>query len=329
MDQLHDCIIIGAGPAGLACGIEARKRGLDFLIVEKGMVVDSLYNYPTHMTFFTTSELLEIGGVPMVVAAEKPKRLDGLVYYRRVADEFRLPIKDYEEVLGISGSEGDFRVATRDYFAVDHCYRARRIIIATGYYANPNRLGVPGEDLPNVSHYYRDAHPYFRKRVVVVGGKNSAALTALELFRNGAAKVSLVHRGDRMSSDVKYWVLPDINNRIKAGEITAYFRTRLVEIRPREVVLSTPEGAKVIENDFVLLMTGYHPDLDFLTQAGIEVGEENLAPRHDPETLESNVKGIYLAGAVVSGRNTNEIFIENGRFHGEQIFKHWPLKTET
>ncbi|HXK61817.1 MAG TPA: YpdA family putative bacillithiol disulfide reductase [Acidobacteriota bacterium] len=324
MDHLHDCIIIGAGPAGLACGIEAKKRNLDFLIIEKGTVCDSIYHYPTHMTFFTTSELLEIGGVPMVVSTEKPKRVDGLVYYRRVANEFQLPIKDYEEVLGISGQEGDFRIATRDRWAVDHCYRSRRIIIATGYYANPNRLGIPGEDLPHVSHYYLDPHPYFRKKVTVVGGKNSAAIAALELYRNGAAEVRLVHRGPAMSSEVKYWILPDINNRIKNGEIKAHFNTRLIEIRPQEVVLATPQGTEVYTSDFVLLLTGYQPDVQFLRKVGIEVGEEDLAPRHNPETLESNVKGIYLAGAVLSGRNTNEIFIENGRFHGSQIFKHWP-----
>ncbi len=324
MDELRDVIIVGAGPAGLACGIEAKRHQIDFLIIEKGMVVDSLYHYPTHMTFFTTSELLEIGDVPMIVSAEKPKRLDGLMYYRRVADEYGLPITDYEEVLAISGAEGDFRLITRDRLMVDHCHRARRIIIATGYYANPNQLGIPGEQLSKVSHYYRDAHPYFRKKVVVVGGKNSAAIAALELYRNGASEVTLVHRAPAMSNDVKYWILPDINNRIKNGEIKAYFNSRVVEIGETRVVVSTPEGTKTIENDFVLLMTGYHPDVCFLSKAGIEIDEANLVPRHDPETLESNVKGIYLAGAILSGKNTNSIFIENGRFHGTQIFKHWP-----
>jgi len=324
MEQLRDLIIIGAGPAGLACGIEARRLDIDFFILEKGTVVNSLYHYPTHMTFFTTADLLEIGDVPMIVSAEKPKRLDGLTYYRRVADQFSLPIRDYEEVLGISGNEGDFRIATRDRFMVDHCHRSRRIIIATGYYANPNELGIPGEQLSKVSHYYRDAHPYFRKKVMVVGGKNSAAIAALELYRNGAGEVTLVHRAAAMSNDVKYWILPDINNRIKNGEITAYFDTRLVEIRQTEVVLATPRGTKIVENDFVLLMTGYHPDVDFLRKVGIEIEEGSLVPKHNGETLESNVKGIYLAGAILSGRNTNSIFIENGRFHGTQIFKHWP-----
>lgn len=324
MDQLHDLIIIGAGPAGLACGIEAKRHQIEFLIVEKGTVVNSLYHYPTHMTFFTTGELLEIGDVPMIVSAEKPKRLDGLTYYRRVADQFSLPIRDYEEVLGISGAEGDFRILTRDRLMVDHCHRARRIIIATGYYSNPNHLGIPGEELSKVSHYYQDPHPYFRKKVIVVGGKNSAAIAALELYRNGAREVTLVHRAAAMSNDVKYWILPDINNRIKNGEIKACFNTRLVEIRDTEVVLKTPQGTKAVENDFVLLMTGYHADVGFLRKAGIEIEEGNLVPLHNPDTLESNVKGIYLAGAILSGRNTNEIFIENGRFHGSQIFKHWP-----
>jgi thioredoxin reductase (NADPH) len=207
---------------------------------------------------------------------------------------------------------------------VDHCHRARRIIIATGYYANPNQLGIPGEQLNKVSHYYRDAHPYFRKKVMVVGGKNSAAIAALELYRNGASEVTLVHRASTMSSDVKYWILPDINNRIKNHGIEAYFNTRLVEIRDTEVVLSTPQGTKTVANDFVLLMTGYHPDVSFLRKVGIAIEEGSLVPCHDPETLESNVKGIYLAGAILSGKNTNSIFIENGRFHGSQIFKHWP-----
>ncbi len=324
MDQLRDLIIIGAGPAGLACGIEAKRHQIDFLIIEKGMVVNSLYHYPTHMTFFTTADLLEIGEVPMIVSAEKPKRLDGLAYYRRVADQYGLVIRDFEEVLGISGAAGDFRIVTRDRLMVDHCHHTRRIIIATGYYANPNQLGIPGEQLSKVSHYYRDPHPYFRKKVMVVGGKNSAAIAALELYRNGAGEVTLVHRAAAMSNDVKYWILPDINNRIKNGEIKAYFNTRLVEIRDTEVVLSTPEGARTIENNFVLLMTGYHPDVGFLRKIGIEIEPSTLVPHHHPETLESNVKGIYLAGAILSGKNTNSIFIENGRFHGGQIFKHWP-----
>jgi len=323
MDHLFDVVIIGAGPAGLACGIEAKRKNLDFVLIDRGTVVNSLFHYPTHMTFFTTADLLEIGDVPMIVAGEKPKRIDGLAYYRRVADQYQLPILDYQEVLSITGSEGDFRLATQDRFQVDHCLRSRRVIIATGYYSNPNVLGIPGEDLPKVSHYYQDPHPYFRKRVVVVGGKNSAAIAALELFRNGVGEVTLVHRGEQMSSDVKYWILPDINNRIKNGEIKALFKSRLVEVRPSEVLVSAPDGPQTLANDFVLALTGYHPDLEFLRKAGIDVDQTSLAPRHNPDTLESNVKGIYLAGAILSGRNTNNIFIENGRFHGEQIFRHW------
>jgi thioredoxin reductase (NADPH) len=323
MDRTLDCLIVGAGPSGLACGIEARRRNLDFLIVEKGTVVNSIYHYPTHMTFFTTAELLEIGNVPMTVSAEKPKRLDGLKYYRRVADHFALPIHDYEEVRNISGSDEDFRVATRDRLQTDHCYRARKVIIATGYYCNPNLLNIPGEDLPKVSHYYADPHPYFRKRVAVVGGKNSAAIAALELYRNEASEVTLIHRGRELSDHVKYWILPDINNRIKNGEITAYFGAQLIEITPTEIRIGTADGVKTLPNDFVLLMTGYHPDMAFLRSVGVETDEKTLCPRHDPETLETNVKGIYVAGAVLSGRNTNEIFIENGRFHGEQIFRGW------
>lgn len=324
MNERHDVIIIGAGPAGLACGIEASRRELKFAILEKGAIVDSIFHYPTNMTFFTTSELLEIGEVPMIVSGEKPKRLDGLKYYRRVADLFQLPIRDYEEVRAIEGTEGDFQVQSRDRWGSDHVYRSRRVVIATGYYANPNLLGVPGENLAKVSHYYQDPHPYFRKRVAVVGGKNSAALAALDLYRNGAGEVTLIHRGRELGAAVKYWILPDINNRIKNEEIKAHFESCVTEIRPTEIVIAGPAGGKVIPNDFVLLMTGYCPDIGFLRRAGIEIDPDTLVPRHDPDTLETNVKGVFLAGAVLSGRNTNEIFIENGRFHGSRIFRDWP-----
>jgi len=321
MDRRLDVVIVGAGPNGLACGIEARKRDLDFVLLDRGTVVDSLYHYPTNMTFFTTADLLEIGGVPMIVTGEKPKRADGLAYYRRVVQEYELPIHDFEQVEQITGRDGDFAVVSRDRFDMEKVYRCRKVILAIGYYCQPNLCGIPGEDLPKVSHYYMDSHPYFRKKVLVVGGRNSAALAALELYRNGS-EVTLVHRGEAMSEDVKYWVLPDINNRIKNGEITAYFRSRLIEVCLNEVLISTPDGERVLPNDYVLLMTGYHPDSEFLASVGIKTGED-LIPVHNPETLESNVKGIYLAGAVLSGQKTNNIFIENGRFHGRQIFEHW------
>ena len=321
MDRRLDLVIVGAGPNGLACGIEAKKRGLDFVILDRGTVVDSLYHYPTNMTFFTTAELLEIGGVPMIVTGEKPKRADGLAYYRRVVQEYQLPVHDFEHVKSVAGQDGDFLVVSEARFRGEQRYRCRKVILAIGYYCHPNVCGIPGEDLHKVSHYYTDSHPYFQKKVLIVGGRNSAALAALDLYRNGS-EVILVHRGEAMSEDVKYWVLPDINNRIKSGEIKAYFRSRLLEVCLNEVLISTPEGEKVLPNDYVLLMTGYHPDQAFLASVGIKTGED-LIPFHNPETLESNVKGIYLAGAVLSGQKTNNIFIENGRFHGRQIFEHW------
>lgn len=322
MNELLDLIIIGGGPAGLACALEARERELRFWIVEKGCVVNSIFHYPVNMTFFTTADLLEIGGVPFIVSSEKPKRIDGLKYYRRVVDHFELPIKDYERVLAVEGQDNNFSVRTHDRFGQDHVYPCRKIIVATGYYDNPNFLNIPGEELPKVSHYYSDAHPYFRKTVAVLGGKNSAAEAALELFRNGA-EVTLIHRGEAMGKEVKYWVLPDINNRISRGEVKALFSSRVQEIREKEIVVCTPDGVKILENDFVLALTGYHPDRDFLGSMGIAVDPETYIPRHNPETLESNVPGIYVAGSIVSGKMTNRIFIENGRFHGVQIFRHW------
>lgn len=314
-----DWIVIGGGPSGLACAIEARKLGLSCLVIERGCVVNSIYHYPISMIFFTTAELLEIGEVPMIVSSPKPTREDGLRYYRRVINHFRLPIRDYEEVLEVDGFEGDFKVSTRDRRGVERDYSCSRIIVSTGYYDNPNLLGIPGEGRPKVSHYYSEPHPYFQKKVAVVGGSNSAAEAALELYRNGV-QVTLIHRGKEMSRSVKYWVRPDINNRIDRGEIEAHFESRLVEIGEREISVETPSGALVLENDFVLALVGYHPDASFLESMGIEVDEETMAPRHDPKTLESNVAGIYVAGSIVAGKMTNRIFIENGRFHGEQIF---------
>ncbi len=321
MDQTRDLLIIGAGPAGLACAVYARNAGLDTVVVEKGCIVNSIYHYPENMTFFTTAELLEIGNIPMTVAAEKPKRLDALKYYRRVSEHFELDVRDFEKVLTVSGRDLGFTVETEGRFDRRRQHRTRKIVVATGYYDNPNLLGIPGEDLPKVSHYYHDAHPYYRKKVVVIGGKNSAAIAALELFRNGA-EVTLVHRGHDLGREIKYWIRPDIKNRISNGEVTACFKSRVVEIRDSEVVLSTPAGKRVIENDFVFALTGYHPDPTLLRGMGVEVDPETYVPRHDPETLETNVPGIYLAGSVASGRMTNRIFIENGRFHGERIIPH-------
>jgi len=321
MNQKSDLIIVGAGPAGLACAIEAKKRGLSVVVIEKGCLVNSIYNYPENMTFFTTGELLEIGDVPMIVQSEKPKRVDALKYYRRVALHYELNVRDFERVVDLTGSDTDFRVSTRNQFNVLHEYACRKVVLATGYFDNPNFLDVPGEELSKVSHYYTDAHPFFGKKVAVIGGKNSAAIAALELYRNGA-DVVLIHRGEAMGKEVKYWILPDINNRVQNGEVKAYFSSVVREIRERELVVSTPQGELTLANDYVFALTGYHPDVKLFEQCGIEFDPDTSIPSHNPDTLETNVNGIYLAGSIISGRMTNRVFIENGRFHGEQILPH-------
>jgi thioredoxin reductase (NADPH) len=323
MNGFFDWIIVGGGPAGLACAIEAKRRNLKFWVIEKGHLVNSIYNFPINMTFFTTSELLEIGDIPLTSPSEKPKRLEVLKYYRRVADDYDLPIKYQERVISVTGKENDFRVESVDRLNQPQEYRARRVIIATGYYDNPSLINIPGEDLAKVSHYYSECHPYFQKKVAVIGGSNSAAETALDLYRNGKVEVTLIHRGEAMGKKVKYWVLPDINNRIKRGEIKAYFSSSVQEIRKTEIVVSTPEGVKTLENDFVLAMTGYHPDVEFLQKMGIELDLDTCISKHNPQTLETNKKGLYLAGSIVAGKMTNRIFIETGRFHGGQIFDNW------
>jgi thioredoxin reductase (NADPH) len=309
----YDTIVIGAGPTGLACGIELKRRGVDTLIVDKGCLVNSLYHYPTHMTFFTTPELLEIGDLPMTSMYEKPTRTEALKYYRRVADHYKLDIHQYEHVESITGEDNAFTVHT-----ANGPRTAKKIILSTGYYDVPNLLKVPGEELPKVIHYYKEAHPYYDHDVLVVGAKNSAAIAALELYWTGA-RVTLVHRGPEIHRHVKYWIKPNIENRIKAGEIKGRFNTTVVEIRPKSVVLDTPEGRIEIANDFVFAMIGYSPDMTFLNATGIMLDPETQKPRTDPLTLESDRKGIFLAGVIVAGMHTNEIFIENGRFHGRQI----------
>lgn len=321
MEKTCDLIVVGAGPAGLACAIYARRRDLDVVVLDKGCLVNSIYHYPESMTFFTTAELLEIGDVPFVVSAEKPKRVDALKYYRRAAEEYKLDFRDHQQVVDISGRDLDFSVTTRDNTGRERVFQSRKIVIATGYYDNPNKLGIPGEELGKVSHYYTDPHPYYGKKVAVIGGKNSAAIAALELFRNGA-EVVLIHRGPEVGKEVKYWIRPDIENRIKAQEVKAYFNSTVQRIGLEEIAINTPEGDVVVPNDFVFALTGYHPDSELLKRAGIEVDSETFVPAHNPDTLETNVGGIYLAGSICSGKMTNRIFIENGRFHGEQIVPH-------
>jgi thioredoxin reductase (NADPH) len=323
MDR-YDVIIVGAGPTGLACGIEAKRHGLTCLLLEKGCVVNSLYHYPVNMVFFTTPELLEIGDIPMVSVRDKPTRIEALKYYRLVTQRFGLMIHQYEEVREIEGSDGHFVVHTARRDGGVGRYEARKLILSTGYYDKPNLLGVPGEDLPKVSHYYREAHPYYNCDVAVIGGRNSAAEAALDLYRHGA-RVTLIHRSALLSEKIKYWIRPDIENRIQNGEIQALFETQVVEIRPDCILVSsvhaTPEEGKIrtLKNDFVFAMTGYHPDSDFLQRLGVAVEPRRMRPYCDPATLESNVPGIYLAGVIIAGLDTNEIFIENGRFHGKQI----------
>jgi thioredoxin reductase (NADPH) len=320
-DSRVDILIVGAGPTGLACAIEAQKAGFKAVILDKGCLVNSIFHYPTNMTFFTTPELLEIGDIPFTTSLVKPTRQEALEYYRRAAQHYDLQICQYHWVKTINGEDRDFRVAATDRQGHIHDYCARKIIIATGYYDLPNQIGVPGEDLPKVFHYYREAHPYFDNDVIVVGGKNSAAEAALDLWRHGA-RVTLVHRGAQIHSNVKYWVRPDVENRIKSGEIAAYFNSAVLEIGPDYVVLDTPRGSQRLENDFVFALTGYHPDFDFLTSIGIELSIEQHRPVCDPVSLESNIPGIYVAGVIVAGSRTSEIFIENGRFHGKQIGAH-------
>jgi bacillithiol disulfide reductase len=313
-----DVIVVGAGPTGLACGIELQNRGLHTLLLEKGCVVNSIYHYPTNMVFFTTPELLEIGNIPMTSLNEKPNRHEALKYYRRVADHFHLNIHDYERVENITGEDGAFCIFSTDRLGCHHTYRARKVILATGYYDVPNLLNVPGEDLSKVLHYYKEPHPYYNHDVAVIGAKNSAAIAALELFWTGA-RVTLIHRGAAISNKVKYWIKPNIENRIKSGEIAAYFHTQVVEIRPDSLVLLTPQGEVLLPNDFLFALTGYSPDLKFLNSCGITIEPETRKPRTNPQTLESERPGVYLAGVIVAGMHTNEIFIENGRFHGRQI----------
>jgi bacillithiol disulfide reductase len=317
-DSWSDVLVIGAGPTGLACAIEAQKVGFKVLILDKGCVVNSVFNYPANMVFFTTPELLEIGDIPFNTAHQKPTRQEALEYYRRVAEHYCLHICQYQWVKTVTGEDGNFRVTATDRSGGIHDYRTRKVIVSTGYYDLANQLGVPGEDLPKVFHYYREPHPFYDSDVVVVGAKNSAAEAALDLWRHGA-RVTMVHRGPGLHDHIKYWVRPDIENRVKGGEIGAYFRSTVQEIGIDYVLVKAPDGMVRLKNDFVFALIGYHPDFDFLRSLGIELITTQNRPVCDPETLESNVPGLYVAGVILAGSRTNEIFIENGRFHGKLI----------
>jgi len=323
--QHWDLLIVGAGPTGLACAIEAQKAGLSALILEKGCLVNSIYNYPTQMVFFTTSELLEIGGIPMTSASAKPTRLEAMEYYRKVAAHFELAIHLYERVDSIAPDAEGFRLSGMTHAGKATHYSATNVVIATGYYDLHNRMNIPGEDLPHVYHYYKEPHPFAGCKVLVIGGKNSSVDTALDLWRHGA-EVTLVHRRAGLSDSIKYWVRPDIENRLKAGQITGRFETSVLEIQPERVLLRHhPAKGAVREEwvaaDFVFALVGYHPDFDFLHAAGVGFDSKTQRPTCDPETFETNVPGLYLGGVVVAGRHTGEIFIENGRFHGGVIVR--------
>ncbi|MEO7030023.1 MAG: YpdA family putative bacillithiol disulfide reductase [Acidobacteriaceae bacterium] len=325
-ESTTDILIIGAGPTGLACAIAAQNLGLRAMLVDKGCLTNSLFHYPAHMTFFTTPELLEIGNMPFSSPNQKPTRAEALEYYRKVAEHYKLDVRQYQNVDSVSGSDGAFEVHTTDRFGRKLTHRARKLVVSTGYYDLPNYLDIPGEDLHKVQHYYHEPHPYFAQDVLVIGGKNSAAIAALDLWRHGA-RVTLVHRGEALHRHIKYWIKPDIENRIKNGEVTAHFSTTVVNIEPDTVTLDTPEGRRVLPNQFVFALTGYHPDFRFIESFGVHLDAKNArCPVCDLKTLESNVPGIYLAGVIVAGERTNEIFIENGRFHGDLIAKDLAVK---
>lgn len=310
----YDVIIIGGGPIGIACGLEAQKKGLSYLILEKGPIVNSLFNYPMNMQFFSSSEKLEIDNIPFISKEAKPKRNEALEYYRRIVTSNQLKIQLFEPVEEVGKQGTDFHITT----SKGH-YVAEAVVVATGFYDLPNTINVPGEDLPKVSHYYKDPHYYANQKVVVIGASNSAIDAALECWRKGA-EVSLVIRGPQVGERVKYWVRPDIINRIDEGSIKAYYNSSVKEIRKHEIVLDTPEGELTLENDFVLALTGYMPNFDFLEHLGINLtADAKRLPQYDPETMETNVENLYLAGVICGGMETHKWFIENSRIHAPMI----------
>ncbi len=313
----YDVAVIGAGPVGLACAIEAGRRGLSAVVIEKGAIVNSILGYPTNMEFFSTPELIEIGGHPFATTGYKPVREEALEYYRRVAEVERLHLRLYERVLRVDGVKGDFRVVTDKGRLA-----ARHVIVATGFFDRPNLLNVPGEDLPKVTHYYKEPHPYAQQKVAVIGARNSAAKAALDCYRHGAS-VTLIVRSEHLSEKIKYWIRPDLENRIKEGSIDAYFGAVVEEIREDVIVIRDADGLHELANDWVLAMTGYHPDYEFLGALDIEITDDAFrTPVFDEATFETNRRGIYLAGTVCGGYDTNRWFIENGRFHARQIVTH-------
>lgn len=312
-------IIIGAGPCGLSAAIECQKKGLDPLIIEKGNIVQALYNYPTHQQFFSSSQKLEIGNLPFVTEERKPKRNQALAYYREVVRRTTPRIHAFEEVLGvIKKANHHFTVQTKTSEGEEREYKAQFVIVATGYYDHPNLLGIPGEQAPHVFHYFKEAHPYFNCDVTVIGGKNSAVDAALELNKAGA-NVTVLYRGAAYSPSVKPWVLPEFDSLVRSNQINMAFNAKILEIQKDHVVVEQEGNVQTLKSEFVFAMVGYHPDHEFLKGMGIDIDEETGRPAFDPATMETNVEGIYIAGVIAAGNNANEIFIENGRFHGELI----------
>lgn len=324
MEQVtYDLIIIGGGPIGMACGIEARRKGLNYLIIEKGALVNSLFNYPLYMTFFSTAERLEIGDVPFSCIAPKPGRQEALEYYRNIQRHFNLNINLFERVEGVSKTDGFFSINTSKAN-----YTSKNVVIATGFYDIPMYMEVPGENLPHVRHYYKEAHEYAFRKVVVVGANNSSVDAALECYRKGADVTMVIRKGE-INDRVKYWVKPDIENRIAEGSIKAHFYSEIVEITENEVIINSPDGEILLEADFVLALTGYRPDLEFLKAAGVAISEGiNSTPTYNPNTMETNVKGLYLAGVVCGGLETHKWFIENSRVHAEMIVEDISLQSQ-
>lgn len=313
MQATKDVIIIGAGPIGIACALECKKKGLEYLVLEKGTLTNSIYNYPLNMTFFSTSEKLEIDNIPFISNNPKPTRNEALEYYRRVATSNNLQIHTYEKVISVTKEGKLFHIASEK----DN-YTAKHLIVSTGFYDIPALLNVPGENLPKVFHYYKEAHPFILQKVVVVGASNSAVDAALEIYRKGG-DVTMIVRGATIGDRVKYWVKPDIENRIKEGSIKAIFNASITEITKESVILQTPEGVQTLENDFVVALTGYRPDFSFLKSIGVTLSEEKNIPTYNPDTMETNISSLYLAGVICGGNETHKWFIENSRIHAHQI----------
>ena len=317
---MKDVIIVGAGPAGLACAIEAARKKLDYVVVDRGCVVNAIYDFPKDLIFFSTPDLLEIGETAFISDKFRPNRREVLNYYLKVVKLLNLKINTYEEAIGLDCHNNRLTVHAKTHSGSHKEYQARKIILATGYYDNPNMLGIKGEDLPKVSHYYTEAHPYYSKEVAIIGGNNSAVEAALDLCHHGA-KVTLIHRERTLGTKIKYWILPDIKKRIEKKQVKAIFNTNVQEISAESIVLGRNEKRSRIKNDFVFAMTGYRPDSKLMDAFGIKYSPKTLVPRYNPENFETNIKNVHVAGSIISGINNNRVFIENSRDHGKKIFR--------